>query len=74
MRVTIKFFAGFRQGRFTVKECEYRGRITVLQVLSEFSIPITEVGVLIRNGRHIEFDTELFEGDVCSIFPKVGGG
>ena len=72
--MTIKFFAGFRQGRFTVKECEYRGRITALQVLSEFSIPITDVGVLLRNGRHIDFDTELIEGDVCSIFPKVGGG
>ncbi len=74
MRVTIKLFADFRQGRFTVKECEYGGRISTLQVLHELTIPLAEVGVLLCNGRHVDFDTELLEGDVCSIFPKVGGG
>ncbi len=74
MWVTIKLFAGFRQGRFTAKECEYSGRISILQVVQDLAIPFADVGVLLRNGRHVDFDTELVEGDVCSIFPKVGGG
>lgn len=74
MRVTIKFFAGFRQGRFTVKECEYNGRVTVQQLLNEFSVPLDEVGVLLLNGRHIDFSAELVDGDSCSVFPRIGGG
>ena len=74
MRVTIKLFAGFRQGRFTVKECEYSGGVSIVQVAQDLAIPFAEVGILLRNGRHVDFDTELVEGDICSIFPKVGGG
>ena len=74
MRVTIKLFAGFRQGRFAVKECEYGGGISILQVVQELAIPSVEVGILLCNGRHVDFDSELVEGDICSIFPKVGGG
>ncbi len=74
MKVTIKLFASFRQGRFIVKECEYEGKISILQVLHEFAIPLVGVGVLLCNGRHVDFDCELVEDDVCSIFPKVGGG
>ncbi len=74
MGVTIKLFAGFRQGRFTVKECEYSGGISILQVMQELAIPSAEVGILLCNGRHVDFDAELIEGDTCSIFPKIGGG
>ena len=72
--MTIKLFAGFRQGRFVVKECEYSEKIPILQVVQELAIPFVEIGVLLCNGRHVDFDTELSEGDICSIFPKVGGG
>ena len=72
--MTVKLFAGFRQGRFVVKECEYAEKSSILQVMQDLAIPLVEVGVLLCNGRHVDFDTELVERDVCSIFPKVGGG
>ncbi len=74
MRLTIKLFAGFRQGRFAVRAYEFVGRVSFLQVVQELAIPLAEVGILLCNGRHVDFDTELVEGDICSIFPKVGGG
>lgn len=74
MRLTIKLFAGFRQGRFAIRECEYSGKISISQVLQALTIPLDEVGVLLCNGRHADFDKELVEGDTCSIFPKIGGG
>ena len=74
MRLTIKLFAGFRRGRFVVKECEYCEKISILQVMQALAIPFEEVGVLLCNGRHVGFDRELVEGDICSIFPKIGGG
>ncbi len=74
MRLTIKLFAGFRQGRFVIRECEYCKKISILQIMQDLAIPPDEVGVLLCNGRHVDFDRELAEGDICSIFPKVGGG
>ena len=74
MRLTIKLFADFRQGRFAARECEYSQKRSVLQILQELLIPPDEVGVLLCNGRHVDFDRELVEGDICSIFPKIGGG
>ena len=74
MLVTVKLFAGFRQGRFVVRECKYAEKSSILQVIQGLAIPLDAVGVLLRNGRHVDFDTELVERDVCSIFPKVGGG
>ena len=74
MRVTIKLFADFRQGRFAVKACDFAVRVTILQVVEELAIPLAEVGILLCNGLHVDFETELVEGDICSIFPKVGGG
>lgn len=72
--MTIKLFAGFRRGRFVVKDYEYIGRVSISQVVQALAIPFTEVGVLLCNGRHADFDCELVDGDICSIFPKVGGG
>ncbi len=74
MRVTIKLFADFRQGRFASRVCEFVGKVSILRVVQELGIPLAEVGILICNGRHVDFDTELVEGDICSLFPKVGGG
>jgi len=72
--VTVKLFANFRHGRFTVRVYEFDGRITALQILQELAILLAEVGIFLCNGRHGDVDTELVEGDSCSIFPKVGGG
>lgn len=74
MRVTVKFFAGFREGRFRSREMEFSGPLTVAELLERFVVPEAEVGVLLCNGRHVEFSHLLQDGDTCSIFPKVGGG
>jgi sulfur carrier protein len=74
MRITVKFFAGFREGRFRAREVEFPGPLTVAELLKRFSVPEAEVGVLLCNGRHVEFSHLLKDGDSCSIFPKVGGG
>ncbi|MCD6534456.1 MAG: MoaD/ThiS family protein [Deltaproteobacteria bacterium] len=74
MRLTIKLFADFRQGRFAIRECEFCENRSVSQIMQELVIPPDEVGVLLCNGRHVDFERELVDGDTCSIFPKIGGG
>jgi len=74
VQVTVKLFAGLRQGRFRVEKFELETGTSVAQIAQQHKIPYSEIGILIRNGRHVGLDCVLAEGDVLSIFPKVGGG
>jgi molybdopterin converting factor small subunit len=74
MQITVKLFATFRTGRFAVMPREYPPGVTVGTVLDDLEIPEAQVGMLLRNGRHVEPPQPLEEGDTLSIFPLVGGG
>jgi molybdopterin converting factor small subunit len=74
MQITVKLFAGFRKGRFKVRIIEFTAGIAVAHVVQKLGITEAEVGILICNGRHIDLTGKLEEGDVLSVFPKVGGG
>lgn len=74
MQVTVKLFAGLRQGRFVVEEFVSEDGVTIDLIVEKYKIPVVEVGVLLCNGRHTDFSRKLEDGDVVSIFPKVGGG
>jgi molybdopterin converting factor small subunit len=74
MKVTIKLFAGFRENRFKVEEREIPQDCTIAGVLDELGIEGPELGVALINGRHVEPDQTLRDGETVSLFPKVGGG
>jgi len=40
----------------------------------ELRIPVPEIGVTMANGRHVELDHLVRDGDVIAIFPVIGGG
>ncbi len=74
MKVTIKLFATFRDGRFGQETRDYNPGTTVGDILSELKLPVDEIGATLINHRHVEEDQVLQEGDNLSIFPLVGGG
>jgi molybdopterin converting factor small subunit len=74
MQVTVKLFATFREGRFRTAVRELPAGSTVGDLVAALGLPTAKLGVLLVNGRHVELDQELREGDTCAIFPKVGGG
>ena len=74
MQVTVKLFAGLRQGRFVAQEFGFADGISIARVVAEHEIPDSEVGILLCNGRHAEPSRKLKDGDIVAIFPKVGGG
>jgi molybdopterin synthase sulfur carrier subunit len=74
MNVTLKLFATFRTGRFTIETREYAQGKTVRGVIEELSLPEDDIGATLINGIHVEEDCELKDGDTLSIFPLVGGG
>ncbi len=76
MEITIKLFAQYREGKFKVEKRTYPENSSAKDVINDIGIDIEKfpIGVLIVNGRHVNEDYILKDGDSFSIFPKVGGG
>lgn len=74
MRVTVKLFATFRQGRFSIMTRECASGSSVADVARELAIPETDLSIIVLNGRRVESQETLKDGDQLSLFPMVGGG
>lgn len=76
MKITVKLFAFLRQGRFAVKELDVAEGTKVEEIMARFSITKEEmeIGIIMINGLHGTFQSELHEGDVLSLFPPAAGG
>ncbi len=74
MKITVKLFAHFREGRFITNEMDLPEKTSVVDVIKILSIPVDEVGVTMINGRHCKLDARPNPDDSLSIFPMIGGG
>jgi len=76
INITIKLFAQYRDGRFKVDERSYAKDSTISDVLDDIGLDLGKfpIGVLMVNGRHVQEDFVLEDGQILAIFPKVGGG
>ena len=74
MRLTVKLFATYREGRFEIAEMERPDGSTVGSILDDLAIPLVDLGFVLVQGRHAELDSQPPPGATVSIFPKVGGG
>lgn len=74
MRVTVKLFATFRDGRFKVEEKVLPEDSKVLSVLEPLNIHPEEVAICLVNGRNVNEQHVLNDGDTIALFPPVGGG
>ena len=75
MLVTVKLFAQYREGRFKIEERAYHEGISAQEIIDELGVAKElPLGVLMVNGRHESQSYLLIEGDIISLFPKVGGG
>jgi len=74
MKITVKLFAYFRDNRFIIEEWDIKPDTTVGSIVDSLDIDREEVGVLMINFKHTQFEVEPQEGDILAIFPVVGGG
>lgn len=74
MKVTVKLFATFREGREKFQVMEVTESTTPENIISALKIDKAEIAILLINGRDGKMDRQLEEGDVVAIFPPVGGG
>ncbi len=74
MRLTVKLFAFFRDGRFKEEGREYPEGTRVGEIVADLGIDPDEVGVVMINSRQSGLSARVGEGDVLAIFPVIGGG
>ena len=74
MQITVKLFAYFRDSRFKAEVRDYPDDITVGSIVDGLEIPREEVGIIMINSKHCQFNTVPNEKDVLAIFPVIGGG
>lgn len=74
MNITVKLFATFRNGRFSIESRDYPQGTTVADVVRELDLAEKELGIMLVNSRHVKLDHQLAEGDTLALFPLLGGG
>jgi len=74
MELTVKLFAYFRDNRFVAEVREYPENTTVGIIVDQLQIDRDEVGILMINSKHCQFETIVNESDILAIFPVIGGG
>lgn len=74
MKITVKLFATFRTGRFSVEERDCPAGTTVASIVKELGLPEEDLGIILVNSRHTGLDRILADGDTLALFPLLGGG
>jgi molybdopterin converting factor small subunit len=74
MKITVKLFASFRDGRFKEEVRDYPAGTPCRRIVLELGLREEELGVVMVNGRHAPLGQELQDGDNLALFPLVGGG
>ncbi len=74
IKVEIRLFAHFRQGRDKTQVMEVEEGTTIADILKVLNIDEDEVAIMLLNGKDGPADRQVEDGDVISLFPPVGGG
>ena len=74
MKITVKLYAVLQLGRFREKQLDYPVGAKVGDVVTTLDLPAEHVDILLVNGRHVDREHPLQDGDVLSLLPMVEGG
>ena len=74
MKITVKLFATFRDGRQKIQVIDLPESSTANEVINILGIIRSAVAILLINGRDAALNTKLAENDTVSLFPPIGGG
>ena len=79
MMIHVKLIANYREhlpsgAKNGVIDLDVTDGTTVREALSRFPIPLDDSSVIVLNGRTVDLDTPLTQGDVVSAFSAIAGG
>jgi sulfur-carrier protein len=72
MVLTVKLFAGFRNGRFSVAQIDRPSGSTLGSIIDDLGIPRGRIGTLVVSGRDADLQYRPSPGETISIFPLSG--
>jgi|GEM_PF-925163 len=70
MKIQVKLFATFRNGRWKIQEFDYPQDIPVSTVLKDLSLSESDVGMVLVNGIHKTTNNELHDHVVLALVPR----
>lgn len=53
---------------------EWEGPISTGELAEKIGLPLQEIKIVMRNGRHASLEETITDGDRVGYFPAVGGG
>ncbi len=79
MLIHVKLIANYREhlppeAKNGIVDLDLPDGTTVRQALSRFDIPLDDSSVIVLNGRTVDLDTPLTQGDMVSAFSAIAGG
>lgn len=74
MKIEVRLFATFREGRKKKYFLDLEEGTSTRDIINMFQINEEEVSILLINGRDGKLDTILKDNDIIALFPPVGGG
>lgn len=74
IKVEVRLFAYFREGRWKRKVLEFEDGTTISDIIKYLNIDEDEVSMLLLNGVDGPASRKVKDGDVISLFPPIGGG
>lgn len=72
--VEVRLFAYFRDNRGKIVYLDPNLYSTVQMILDHLAIDLSDVQILLVNGRHSHAQHVLKENDIVALFPPVAGG
>ena len=74
MKLEIKLFASLQKFMPKAEKVELADNCTVFDLLKEMGINSSEVAITLVNGRHVQLEQRLHDGETVAIFPPIAGG
>jgi len=74
VKITVKLYAVLQVGRFKENDLDCPVGSKVVDVVNDLELPSEHVDILLVNGRHVDGEHLLRDGDILSLLPMVEGG
>ena len=73
MRIKVKLFGSFCQGRFTCETRDCLPGATILDVVRDLGLSEHELGITLVDRRRVGLEHLLADGETLVLFPSQGG-
>jgi molybdopterin converting factor small subunit len=74
MQLEIRLFATLKKFHPQLDGVKLEEGATVRDFIEKAEIPLSEVAIIMINGRHVELDHRLCDGETLALFPAIAGG